>query len=399
MTPFDLAVARHAPEVRPRSRRALDAAARIASEVAAPHADCVDRDALFPRETIEALAAERLLGCMVPAELGGLGSGLREISAMCTALGRHCANSAMVFAMHQIQVACIVRHGLEDPFFRQFASQALAEEQQLLASATTEAGVGGDVRTSLCAVQPEGDFFRLEKNAPVISYGREADCILATARRSASAANSDQVIALLRKSEYTLEQTGSWETLGFRGTCSNGFMLRARAPAHQILPAPYAEISAQTMLPVSHILWSSVWLGIALDAFSRARGFVRAEARKKPGSVPAGALRAGQLATLVQLMRSNIEEAVRGYEGALADPESAGMGFAVRMNNLKVSSSELVVRIVSEAMLVCGMGGYRLDSRYSLGRHLRDAYGAALMINNDRINGNTAQMLLVWKEE
>jgi acyl-CoA dehydrogenase len=399
MAPFDMAVARHTPEMRPRPHRAVEAAARIGLEVAAVHADRVDRDALYPREAIAALAGERLLGCMVPVELGGLGSSLREISAMCTALGRHCANSAMIFAMHQIQVACIVRHGLDDPFFRQFASEALAREQQVLASATTEAGVGGDVRTSMCAVQCEGDFFHLEKNAPVISYGREADCILATARRSPAAASSDQVIALLRKSEYTLDQTGSWDTLGFRGTCSNGFMLRARAATRQILPAPYAEISAQTMLPVSHILWSSVWLGIALDAFSRARGFVRAEARKKPGSVPAGAVRAGQLATLVQLMRANVEDAVRAYQGALADPDSVDMGFAVRMNNLKVSSSELVVRIVSEAMLVCGMGGYRLDSRFSLARHLRDAYGAALMINNDRINGNTAQMLLVWKEE
>jgi acyl-CoA dehydrogenase len=41
----------------------------------------------------------------------------------------------------------------------------------------------------------------------------------------------------------------------------------------------------------------------------------------------------------------------------------------------------------------------RLDSKWSLARQLRDAYGATLMINNDRINGNTPQMLLVWKEE
>ena len=44
------------------------------------------------------------------------------------------------------------------------------------------------------------------------------------------------------------------------------------------------------------------------------------------------------------------------------------------------------------------MAGYRNDSPYSLGRLLRDAYGAALMVNNDRILKLNATMLLVHKE-
>ena len=51
------------------------------------------------------------------------------------------------------------------------------------------------------------------------------------------------------------------------------------------------------------------------------------------------------------------------------------------------------------ALVICGMAGYREDSEYSLGRLLRDAHGAALMINNDRINANSAQMLLIHRGE
>jgi len=43
------------------------------------------------------------------------------------------------------------------------------------------------------------------------------------------------------------------------------------------------------------------------------------------------------------------------------------------------------------------MAGYRNDSPYSLGRLLRDAQGAALMVNNDRIIANNAQLLLVHR--
>jgi acyl-CoA dehydrogenase len=49
-------------------------------------------------------------------------------------------------------------------------------------------------------------------------------------------------------------------------------------------------------------------------------------------------------------------------------------------------------------MLICGISGYRNDSKYSLARHLRDAYGAALMVNNDRITKLNATMLMVHKE-
>jgi acyl-CoA dehydrogenase len=41
--------------------------------------------------------------------------------------------------------------------------------------------------------------------------------------------------------------------------------------------------------------------------------------------------------------------------------------------------------------------GYKNDTPYSLGRHWRDAMSAQLMINNDRIFGNTSNLLLVHR--
>ena len=73
-------------------------------------------------------------------------------------------------------------------------------------------------------------------------------------------------------------------------------------------------------------------------------------------------------------------------------------GFSIRTNNLKLSSSRLLVDIVSAAMLICGISGYRNDSKFSLARHLRDAFGAQLMVNNDRILKLNATMLMVHRE-
>jgi acyl-CoA dehydrogenase len=135
-------------------------ARRIGTDVAGPDAAGVDRDARFPRAAIAALREERMLGAMVPAELGGQGATIGETAAVCETLGRYCASTAMIYAMHQIEIACLVRHALHVPYFSRYLSE-VADRQLLIGSATSEIGVGGDLRRSVCAVERDGDRFQL----------------------------------------------------------------------------------------------------------------------------------------------------------------------------------------------------------------------------------------------
>lgn len=370
-----------------------------AAAVAGRHADSVDREARFPVEAFAALREARLLGLMVPRDFGGGGCGLADAAAVAHALAQKCPSSGLIYAMHQIQVACLVHHGQGSDWHRGFLER-LAGEQLLLASATTEAGIGGDVRSSVCAVEDEtGGAFRLEKQATVISYGQEADAILVTARRTTDSPPSDQVIVPVLRGQMRLQEIGGWDTLGMRGTRSIGYRLVAEAVRAQILPLPYADISARTMLPVTHILWSSVWLGIATDAVARAAAFIRAEARKRPGTPPPGARRLAEATAGLQAMRGLVRGALAQFEAAADDPDRlTSLGFAVAMNTLKTEAADMVVRIVGQAMLAGGLAAYRNDSPYSLCRHLRDAHSAPLMINNDRILGNTANLLLAHRD-
>ena len=371
----------------------LKEAARIAREVAGPASSDVDEHSRFPAESVEALRHAGLLGALIPGELGGLGASLAEVAACTETLAAHCASTAMVFAMHQIQVACLVRHGHTDglgQFTRDVARLGL-----LLASATTEMGVGGDVRTSICAVEADGDEFAVTKMAPVISYAEEADAVFTTARRAADSPSSDQVIVVCRAADTKLERLSEWNALGFRGTCSNGYRLDARGPLGLVVPDPYAAVSSETMLPVSHVLWASVWLGLANGAMDRARRYVQAEARSKPGVLPPAATRLAEAAVVHAQFKDMVAGATARYEALMDDRgELSSIPFVVGMNALKVSASTLVVDVVSRAMGVCGISAYRQDGEYSLGRYLRDAYGAALMVNNERIHANNAHLLL-----
>jgi acyl-CoA dehydrogenase len=380
----------------------LDKVKAVAAEVSAKHAADVDAKARFPHESVEALKKIGALGAFVPKELGGLGSSFEELSAMCTVLAQHCASTGMVVAMHHIQVACLVRHGLSEPFFRRYLSE-LCEKQLLLASVTSEVGVGGDTRTSICSVAREGGRFKLDKDATTASYAAQADGLLVTCRRAPDAAPSDQVLVLLQKQDYKLEQTTSWDTLGMRGTCSPGFKVTSSGPEEQVVPGSFADSSSETMVPFSHVLWSSVWLGIASDAVGRASAFVRADARKKPGTVPTTAVRLAELSAQHHAMRSLVQAAAADYGRILrsdgASEVLATMGFALRMNNLKVATSEAVAALTHKALLICGIMGYRNDSPFSVGRQFRDAQSAALMVANDRIHAKSASMLLVFKDE
>ena len=375
----------------------------IAAEVAARHAADVDARARFPSETFEALRNAGLLSAAVPRELGGPGASLSELSAACMALAQGCASSGMVLAMHHIQVACIARHGLGSPFFRNYL-QELIERQLVIASVTSEVGVWGDTRSSICALEPMGDErYKLVKDATTVSYGEHADDLLVTCRRNPEAPPSDQVLVLMRKGEYSLTRTTTWDTLGMRGTCSPGQKVVGTLPADHVIPGSFADSSAQTMVSYSHILWSAVWLGIAADAFSRASAYVRAEARKKPGTVPPHASRLAEVAVHLQTLRNNVLAMSADFDEITARPngmeELLTIGWALRMNNIKVASSELSPAIVHQCLQIVGINGYKNDSKYSLGRQYRDSLSAALMISNDRIFAKNASMLLVYKDE
>src|SRR4051812_14319064 len=154
----------------------------IAIEVAAKHAADVDKQSRFPTETFEALRQAKLLATAVPKQYGGQGAGMLELGHQCAALAQGCGSSAMVLAMHHIQVACIARHGAGTPFFDGYMRENLVGKQEVVASITSENGTFGDTRSSICAVEITGDQMALTKDATTVSYGQHADAQLVTCR-------------------------------------------------------------------------------------------------------------------------------------------------------------------------------------------------------------------------
>jgi acyl-CoA dehydrogenase len=366
-----------------------------AAKIAAQHAGQVDSASRFPAEAFAAIKQQRLLGIFVPRALGGEGVSVRELADVCYRLAQSCSSTGMIYAMHQVKVACLVRHRQGSSAVEKLLRR-LCAEQLLLASSTTEGQGGGNVRASEAAVERQEGRISLVRQASVISYGAHADGIVTTARRAADADAADQVLIAFLKEDYTLTPLQGWNTLGMRGTCSEGYTLRATGTEDQILPEPYESIHARTMVPFAHLLWGSVWTGIAAAATARAQGFVRIAARKSAGQMPPGASQLTRALATLKTLRGMMASSLRAYESRMDDPAALdSLEFQSQITLTKVEASELAVATVLTALRVCGLSGYRTDGDFTVERQLRDVLSSPLMINNDRILASLATTSLM----
>jgi acyl-CoA dehydrogenase len=362
----------------------VSAADKVA-EMAAAWADDVDRAARFPAEAIGAAADVGLLACARDPAVG-----VGQLARIATTLARSCGSTAMIWAMHQLQLACLVRHASTSAQLSALLSRIVAD-RMLIASVTSESGVGGDIRRSNAAVAGAGPHRSLVKQAPTVSYGAQAGAFLITARRHPDAAPADQVAVLVIRDQMTATASGTWDPMGMRGTCSPGFTIAAEFPADQVLAVPFADIAEQTMVPLAHILWSAVWLGLATEAFERARRSVRH--RGSDGAPP----QLAQADVLLTGIEAQLVDAIARYERASRDGAAFTTGLAVRLNALKLAASTTTIAIAGLAMELCGMAGYQERGEHSVARIVRDAYAGPLMVANHRLAEANAASLLVVK--
>lgn len=370
-----------------------DIVARIGAEVSGPAADDVDAAARFPQETVDALRESGLLSAMVPVELGGGGVSPSEMAAAVRVLAQHCCSSALVLAMHSMEISNLARHGNTEALRE--LQREIVSEQLLVANANSEVGTGGDVSRSVCALERADGRLTLTKEAIAISYGEYADLITATARRTPESEPGDQAQVILRRPR--LEPRSDWDAMGLRGTCSRAFLLTAEVDEQLIYPVPFSTIGSAGGLQAQLLFLSAVWVGLAEASAYRAHAYVRAAARRNPDVTPPSALRLAELSTLLDQDRALLEAVARAVDAADAasidDP-----ALLASLRSLKISTSRTGVDIARRALEICGIAGYQRGSEFSLDRLLRDAHGGLVMVSNDRYLWANADMLRLRKE-
>ena len=127
---------------------------------------------------------------------------------------------------------------------------------------------------------------------------------------------------------------------------------------------------------------------------------MRAAAKRKPGEPLPAAIRLSELMSELSLLRAEVSSGLREFIDASADDRArlSEMATILRFNNLKIAASEQAPRVCQGALGVCGIVGFKNDTPFSVGRHLRDTMSACLMVANERIHQTNANLLLIAKE-
>lgn len=379
---------------------ALEAAA---DERIAPNARDVDKNSRFPQESLDVMRELKLLSSSLPTELGGQGLKLTELSEIASTIARRCGASSMVFAMHEAQVECMRFGSVGDPHIESILRDC-AENQLLIASITSEAGIGGNIRASQTVAAADSDRVVFEKQSPTLSYAEYADAFLTTARRSEDSAQSDQVLVYSSKAETELEKLGVWDMMGMRGTCSPPFKVNVDVPAANLIDVPFGIISTHRMVPWSHILWASCWEGIATSAYDKAAHATRKKAKKQMAAGEAlGDPRLSDAYSTLQALRGLIYEFARVFEQQAEVAPDAKTAEETKVliadaMALKLNASMMSSKVAEQCLEIIGMPGYSEGAPSSVSREVRDLMGARMMVSNDRLRKAGGELLLMGAE-
>ncbi len=380
------------------------AAASLASRlsavaaVAAEHADSSDRDAAFPEPALAAMRSSGLLGLLVPAAFGGLGAGVDGVIDASIALGRVDLSVAMIFAMHCQQVAAINRFASAD--LRARLLPRIARGELYLGSVTTEDSKGGHLLSSESALRDAGGALELDRFAPVVTGGANADGFLVT-MQSPGAAGAHQVsLVYADRCQLDISQPGGWDPLGMRASHSIPLRLRGVVPADQVIGShgAFREVVTQVFAPMAHLGWSACWLGGAAGALARVLAMLRSQQGRARYELSSELLlaRLSQVRCRLDTVHALLRHTARTVAASddLSTPRAQ-----LLLNALKITASEQCHAAVEQLIDAVGMRhGYLKDSPTRLERTLRDLRSAPLNYSNDRLHLSDGRLALLDPE-
>lgn len=355
---------------------AVERARRVAVDVAAPLADKIDGEGLWPEEALRALQAEGLGGLTAPVAAGGSGLALRALAGVCETLGTACASTAITYGMHAVGTAVIAAKATPQQTAQLL--EPIARGDHLTTLALSEPGTGSQFWIPETQVRRTGEGYTVTGTKSFVTNGSLADSyVVSTTAAEPDVPDGQFSCVVVPASAPGLMWTDSWHGLGMRGNSSRGMRLEdVELPAENLLGSEGDQIwyVFEVVAPYFLIAMAGTYLGIARAALEDARQHVLARRHSHTGrslaAQPIVQHRLGEMWARVERTRRLVhwaaEEAERGGPDALPALASA-----------KAEVADCAVGVANDAMTL--MGGIAYRDRAPVERHLRDARAAHVM--------------------
>lgn len=342
---------------------------RVIADVVAPGAADVDRDGVFPRASVDALASAGLLGIASSPDVGGAGAGLSEQAAIVEHLASACSSTAMVVLMHYAATSVIEAHG------PRHVREAIARGEHLSTLAFSERGSRSHFWAPTSSATVDGDGVRLNAEKSWVTSAAEADSFVWSSLPLA--ADGPMTLWLVPSDTPGLSDPGEFDGLGLRGNGSRPITASdARVGADAMLgeDGRGLDIALEVVLPTFLVGNAAFSIGLAQSLVAEASRHLSAARLEHLG----GTL-AQQPTTRAAFARLLIraDEARAFLADTLAAVATGRPDATVRVLQVKAVAAEAASEVADGVMRICGGAAFRKE--LGVERRFRDALAARVM--------------------
>jgi alkylation response protein AidB-like acyl-CoA dehydrogenase len=360
----------------PDTKAVLSANEKLSKEILHSNADQIDQSRRFPRENLRALGQAGVLGLLIPAQYGGAGANLADMSQVLDVQAQNCASTAMVTLMHYCATAVIAAKGPDA--LKQRLLPACATGEQISTLAFSEAGSGGHFYAPVSEVRKDGNQKRLSATKSFVTSAGEADTYVVSARKVGAAAFTESDLYVVPKNAPGFTTLGRFEGLGLAGNASAPMTLANVPLDDESRLGPEGsgfQSMLEVVLPHFQIGVASVSLGLAKAAHQMITARMGARKYEHAGGAALAAIPRVQFLIAEITLAANsagayLKETIRKAQAA--DPAAM-----LDVLGVKAFAAESCVAAVSRAMTLGG--GWAFGRRGGLERIFRDAQAASVM--------------------
>lgn len=333
-----------------------------------------DRDNTFPADDLDELRAAGYLRALVPADRGGLGLGLAEMSLLQQRLATAAPATALAINMHLVWtgVAKVMRdRGVDDLAFVQ--TEAAAGE--VFAFGISEAGNDLVLFGSDTSAAPDGAGGYAFTGTKIFTSLAPVWTRLGVHGLDTSSPDAPKLVYAFLERTDAIVTRDDWDTLGMRGTQSRTTELHgAAASADRVVrrvdPGPQPDPIVFGIFSVFEILLASVYTGIAQRALELAVEAATHRRSKKTGRTyaqdPDIRWRIAGMGLAYDALPPQLAALARDVD----ERADHGARWFALLSGLKHRAVVMAKDVVDDAILVAGGASY--VARSELSRLYRD---------------------------
>ncbi len=344
-----------------------------------PQADQRDRENLYPREPLLALAKAGINSLLLQERYGGLGRGYLDFALAAETLASYDPSTAMVYVMHLSAVQTVNLAGNDEQ--KERLLPPVRELGNVASLAFSEPGTGGHFWYCLSQARRDGEDYVFSKDSSWVTSAGQADWYIVQTRSPDSDDPANMLYFVVFNDQEGVT-SGKYQGLGMNGNASAPMMWRDVKVTKENRLAREGDAAYwndHAIDPLFLIGSSAVWLGVAQGALSAAVNHAKTRVHKDFNKSLADYQLIRHYLARAQIHVDSARAMIYTLGRTMDELHAQGVGHGELLFDLwetKTHAADICIEVTNTALQVTGGLGYR---RGKIERLLRDGRAGAVM--------------------